>query len=218
MPEVKEYTVYKFEELSDDAKEKARDWWRSSAFSESHDWEGVYEMAETAGKILGIDIDRKPFRTVGGGTGSSPAIYFSGFWSQGDGACFEGDYAYAKGAAKAIAKEFGTESDWAKECLRIAKALQDVQRKHFYQLRAQMRQRGHYNHSGCMTVDVEYSGDSYRDIGDSDDAITRLMRDFADAIYAALEREYEWQTADEQVDESILANEYTFDENGNRKD
>ena len=216
MPEVREYTIFKYSELSDAAKAKAREWYASLAFSDSHDWEFVYEMAVTAGKMLGIDIDTSPVKLMGGGTSQKPTIYFSGFWSQGDGACFEGDYAYSKGAAKKIADEFGTESEWAKECIRIAKALQEEQRRAFYRITARMRHRGHYSHSGCMSVDVENED---RDVSvDMDETITRLMRDFADAIYSALEREHDHQTSDENVIEAIEANEYTFDENGKRED
>jgi hypothetical protein len=42
------------------------------------------------------------------------------------------------------------------------------------------------------------------------------MRDFADWIYSQLEKEYEWQNADEQVDDTIRANAYEFDEDGAR--
>lgn len=51
-------TVYKFEELSDQAKEKARDWWRQSLGYDEW-WDGVYEDADQASlKITGFDLDR----------------------------------------------------------------------------------------------------------------------------------------------------------------
>ena len=37
---------------------------------------------------------------MGGGSLQKPRIYFSGFWSQGDGACFEGRYAHARRRAQ----------------------------------------------------------------------------------------------------------------------
>lgn len=40
------------------------------------------------------------------------------------------------------------------------------------------------------------------------------MRAFADWIYRQLETEYDYQNSDEQVDESIIANEYEFTEEG----
>ena len=127
-------------------------------------------------------------------------------------AYFEGTYRYAKGATKKI-REYAPQD---KELHRIADELQSVQRKHFYHLIASMNHRWHYCHSGCMSVEVEHNEDRYRDIGDAEDEITQLMRDFAYWIYAALESEYDYQTSDEAVEEAIRANEYEFDENGDR--
>lgn len=214
MPEVKEYTVFEYDELSDEAKQKAREWYADLVFSDSCDWEFVYEDAERCAAILGIDIDQRSFKTMGGGTGSEPRIYFSGFCSQGDGACFEGTYRYAKGATKKI-REHAPQD---RELHRIADTLQAVQSRHFYKLEASMTHRGRYSHSGCMSVSVEHRDDRYRDIGDAEDDITQLMRDFADWIYSRLEDEHDYQTSDEAVEEAIRANQYTFDEDGNRED
>ena len=197
--------IFKYEELDDRAKDKAKDWYRQFIFQDSCDWEFVFEDAKRAADILGIDIDHR--------RGSrEPAIYFSGFWSQGDGACFEGSYRYAKGATKKI-REYAPQD---KELHRIADELQTIQRRNFYKLYATIRQRGHYNHSGCMSVSVEHKDDPYRDIGDAEDDITQLMRDFADWIYDQLEKEYEYQCSDNVVEESIIANEYEFYGDGRR--
>jgi len=51
-------------------------------------------------------------------------------------------------------------------------------------------------------------------LGSAEDAIRDCLRSFADWIFKQLEDEYEWANADEQVDESIIANEYEFTENG----
>ena len=91
-----------------------------------------------------------------------------------------------------------------------------MQRKHFYHLIASMNHTGHYCHSGCMSVEVEHNEDRYRDIGDAEEEITQLMRDFADWIYERLSDEYDYQTSDEAVEEAIRANEYEFDEEGDR--
>ena len=199
------HKLFKYEELDDTAKEKARDWYRQSVFSEPCDWQFVFEDAKRAADILGIDIDlRRGSR--------EPAIYFSGFCNQGDGACFEGSYRYAKGATKKI-REYAPQGT---ELHRIADELQNIQRRNFYKLHATMRHHGHYSHSGCMSVSVEHEDDPYRDIGDAEDDITQLMRDFADWIYDQLEKEYEYQCSDNVVEESIIANEYEFDEDGDR--
>lgn len=204
MPALKQYLIYTFDELSDAAKEKAREWYRNGQLDYDW-WDSVYEQADTAAKHLGIDIDRKGKHT--------PAIYFSGFWSQGDGACFEGSYRYKKGWRSALLHEFGP-GDTLNELLSIGQSLQEVQSKQFYKLEATCRHRGRYQHSGCMVIDVEHADDRYRDIGDAEDEITTLLRDFADWIYGRLEQEHDWLTSDEQVDESIRANEYTFNEDG----
>lgn len=226
--------LYKFEELSDRAKEKAREWYRAGQLDYDW-WDSVYEDALRMAEILGIEIDYR-YHPASGRPGSKgwkePKIWFSGFCSQGDGACWEGSYRYAKGALKKLQSEAparyqylkpdGT-SEWTEnagniELHRIAKALQKVQARHFYKLVAVSNHRGHYNHSGCMSIEVEHDEDRYRDLGDAEDDIKDALRDFADWIYRRLEEEHDWLTSDEQVDDSIIANEYTFDEDGNRED
>ncbi len=232
IPMTRHYTLYTFDELSESAKEKARAWYREAS---NHDewWDSVYEDALRMAEIIGIEIDYRHHPGRNGRSGwSEPKIGFSGFWSQGDGASWEGRYRYAKGALKKLQEEapakyqYGKEDGSLEETVnpsnlelhRIAKGLQDVQRRHFYRLEATSTHRGHCLHSGCMSIEVQDIEDPYRDIGDAEDDVTDLLRDFADWIYRRLEEEYEWLNSDEQVDESIRCNEYTFDEDGNRED
>lgn len=187
--------VFKYSELSDDAKQKAREYFASQVFSDSCDWEHVYEDAKQIASLFGLDIDK---------------IYFSGFWSQGDGACFEGSYRYARGALKAV-KAYAPKDA---EVSRIVKGLQDVQRKNFYRLYASCKHHGHYYHAYCMAVDVEDNENRYRDIGESESDITELLRDFANWIYSQLEKEHDYQCSDEAIEENINANDYEFNEDG----
>lgn len=205
MPITKVVTLYHYHELSEAAKDRARDWYRSAS---THDewWDQAYEDAATAADLLGIDIDEDRH-------GRGQAIYFSGFSSQGDGACWKGRYAYKRGAAKAIAQEFPQEP----ELHRIAMALQALQSLHFYKLRAVVSLSGRYCHSGTMDVDTYHSDDLYRDIGDAETEMTTLLRDFADWIYRELEKQHDWLNSDEEVAASIEANEYTFTETGERE-
>ncbi len=209
---VVETNVFQYDELDDRAKERAREWYSRHVFEDPCDWEYVYEDAAEVADILGIDLRQRRVTLVGGHHRYEPSIYFSGFCSQGDGACFEGTYRYAKGATKKI-RGYAPQD---KELHRIADELQAVQRKHFYHLIASMNHTGHYCHSGCMSVEVEHSEDRYRDIGDAEEEITQLMRDFADWIYERLSDEYDYRTSDEAVEEAIRANEYEFDEEGAR--
>ena len=212
MPRTRTETVYRFDELDDRAKERARDWWRNLE-DQDFDTEYVIDDAQRMGAILGIEFDTKPVKLMGGGTRYDPVVYWSGFSSQGDGACFEGRYAYAKGAAKRIREEAPRDT----ELHRIADALQSAQRRAFYRLEARCRHRGHYYHSGWMSVDVSDAGDEYRALPDGiEDEITDALRGFADWIYRRLESEYEWRMSDEQVDDAITANEYEFDATGAR--
>ena len=56
MPETREVTVYQFDELSDRAKEKAREWYRGG--QPDHDWwNSIYDDALRMAEILGIEID-----------------------------------------------------------------------------------------------------------------------------------------------------------------
>ncbi len=204
MPALKQYLIYTFDELSESAKEKAREWYRDGQLDYDW-WDSVYDDADKIASIIGIDIDRKGKNT--------PAIYFSGFWSQGDGACFEGSYRYKKGWRKEL-QEYAPRNEHNADIWQIAEALQAIQASQFYKLEATCRHRGHYQHSGCMSVEVEHAEDRYRDIGDAEGEIRDQLRLFADWIYGHLEQEHDWLTSDEQVDESIRANEYTFNEDG----
>lgn len=204
----KTINLYSYSELSERAKERAREWFRSCDDGEFS--ECVFEDAAEIADIIGLDICQT--RTNNGTY--KPTIYYSGFSSQGDGACFVGTYKYKKGALSALSKHIGGKSDSDKELLRIAKGLQDVQKQHSYKLTAETEHRGHYQHSGCMLVDVSHSDDICRDIGNAEDVIRGLLRDFANWIYRQLETEYDYQNSDETVAENIEANEYEFLESG----
>jgi hypothetical protein len=204
-----EKTVFAFDELSDRAKESAREWYREGNLDYEW-WDCVYEDAAQCGKILGIDLMTRTAKLMGGGTRMEPNIYFSGFCSQGDGACFQGSYSYAKGATKAI-REYAPDD---KDLHAIADGLQEMQRKAFYRIEAQVKHRGHYYHEMCTEIDVTDSRTGNYVGGDTEDACVELLRDFMRWIYKRLESEHDYLQSNESVDESIRANEYEFDEDG----
>lgn len=194
--------IFTFDELPGDAKEKARDWWRDGALD--YEWyDAVYDDAERVAEILGIEFYRK--------RGKNPTIWFSGFSSQGDGACFEGSYSYSKGAAKRI-REYAPKD---KTLHSIADELQRVQKRYFYQLNAACHHAGYYYHARCMAVSVEHNDGWWRNVEHNDDcAIVDALREFADWIYSQLESEYNYLMSDDCVDEQIRANECEFDATG----
>ena len=210
MPHTITTTVYRFEELSDKAKERAREWMREGTCQDSSWYKFTIEDAETIGGILGIEYDYRTYATMGGGTGREPRIYFCGFGSQGDGACFEGQYRYAKGAAKNIRQHAPQDA----KLHRIADALQALQRPHLFRLTARVKHAGYYYHEHSTQIDV-YDGDNEADAATAD-ALADILRDFMYWIYKQLEAEYDYQISDEAIDEAITANEYDFDADGRR--
>ena len=212
MPEIIETTVYRLGELSEPAKETARSWYRENGVE--HDWfECVYDDFVRIGELLGLSFKTRPVRLYGGGNRQEPRIWFSGFWSQGDGACFEAYYRYRKGAPKALC-DYAPQDETLH---RIADALQAVQQRNFFQLRAETTHHGRYYHEYCMSVSVERDSPTWQPLTDgAEDAVTEALRDLARWLYRQLEREYEHLTSDEAIDESIAANDYTFTEAGRR--
>jgi len=189
-----ETKVYKYEELSDDAKQTALE--KLSDINVDHEWWYDYEDKKEIAKLMGIDIDN---------------IYFSGFSSQGDGACFEGNYEYKKNSIKAVI-------DYAPqdvELHRIVKALQAVQKTAFYGITASVKHSGHYYHKYCTDISVDMPENiGQAKFSEIEDATIELLRDYMDWIYRQLQSEYDYQTSEEAILETIEANEYEFTEDG----
>lgn len=212
MPEVISTTVYRIDELPEGAKDSARAWYREGGFD--HDWyDAVYEDFQRIAEILGIRLKTRVSRLVGGRTRQDPCIWFSGFWSQGDGAAWEGVYSYRKSAAAKL-RAYAPKD---KTLHRIAETLQAAQRQNFYQLRAEVTHRGNYYHAFTMAVSVHRdSAAAVEVIGDAESIVTDGLRDLANWLYRQLEQEYDYLTSDEAVDETLVVGGYTFTEEGRR--
>ena len=212
MPRIIETVVYSIDELSDEARESARCWYRRHGlFDEWYDF--VYEDFETFCGILGITLATTPGRLYGGGTRDKPQIFHSGFSSQGDGASYEGRWSHATGARKAIREHAPKDG----ELHRIADVLLDVQRRNFYQLAATVRHRGRYCDEYCMTIEVERDSPTWQPMtDDAENTVIEALRDLARWLYRQLRSEYQHQTSDEAVDEIVSINEWTFQADGTR--
>lgn len=208
MPHIKtaERTVYSFDELSDRAKERARDKYREHALDDGW-WEHVYEDADIIAKLMGIEIARKPVKLMSGGTRYDPKIYFSGFSSQGDGACFEGMYYFKAGAVKAVKAHAPQDA----KLHAIAQAITDAQKANGFKLQASILQRGRYYH---MEIDVEKDAQAPVATG-TDDDLSEALRDFANWIYRQLEAEHDYQLSAEAIDEYLGDSDHKYDEDGN---
>jgi hypothetical protein len=208
MPKTITTVVYEYGELSPKAQEAARDWFREALAGDSSFAESVYSDAVEVADVLGITISTTRNKPHG------PAIFFSGFSSQGDGASFEGTYTYRPGALRAVKEHFPKDA----KLHAIAQALEDVQKHNGKSLQAICKVRGNYVHSGCMDVEVydrQYIGADEWTPG-AETELTRALRRFADWIYSQLEAAYEDENSDEHVAETIEANGYTFTEKGKR--
>ncbi len=201
MPTTQTVTTFKFDELDDSAKEKARDWWREASVGDDYWSEHVLDECKTTiAKGLGLDID---------------AIYFSGFSSQGDGACFVGSWRARDVNLQAV-------NDYAPQDAELWKVACEFNR--LAQLCPQasfsVEHSGRYchEHSTEFSVDLGELADEWLDVLISrlEEEIIDVARDYMRYIYRRLEKEYEWYMSDEQVDESINANEYDFCEDGSR--
>ena len=174
--------AYKFEELDDTAKERAITLYRNdNPRLQGQDWyEDIYEDVKSVARILGIEIDH---------------IYFSGFWSQGDGACFVGRYEY-QGSGSTPKDE--TLSEIKNELDRIQQQYPDEP------LYAEVSHRSpHYYHAHSTIIDTNIED------------VCEPLRDFMDWIYRRLENEYDYQQSTEVITENIVINDYEFDKEGN---
>jgi hypothetical protein len=214
MPVTKTITLYTFEELPDEeAKEKARQWWRDAS---AHDefWDATYEDADAIAGLMGIEIDRA--KNGPGYVGPAPAIQFSGFWSQGDGASFTGKW---RSTPDAVAKV----KDYAPKDEKLHAIAQELQDAGPNLLATITRDRGgNYSHENTVSIDVETVDPETEDADaapkDKAEAVAEALRDFMRWIYRQLEAEHTYQNADEQVDEMLVSNGYHFTATGKRCD
>lgn len=207
MSEVADKTEFTYAELSPQAKERALEQARSR---EQHfDWWGsTYGDAVRIGALLGIDIATKHSH--------HPSIYFSGFCSQGDGACYTGHYSQPAHDVVAAVTEHAPQDT---ELKRIAEGLTVLQvtarMKYGGHVSAIVTTSGNYCHSGTMNVEVDFHEDvELSQMGGIDADLTQLLRDFADWIYERLEAENDYMYSEEYIAEGFEANDNKFDEDG----
>lgn len=190
-----EIKALKYNELSSDAQTKAREWMREAQAGDNYFSECVIEDAKQCASLIGIRIDD---------------VYWSGFSSQGDGACFTGRWS----ADDVQPGKLAEHAPQDKELHRIAAEFERLA-KEYPEASFTVRHSGHYSHKGC--TDFSFSFDDEREeVGEAEDALTEASRDLMDWIYGRLEKEYEYVNSDEQIVESIRANEYDFTEDGSR--
>lgn len=203
----KTINLYEFNELSEASKEKARQWWRECSEGDSYWSELVTGEAKEEGKKMGLDIDD---------------IYFSGFYHQGSGACYEGTWHACDVKAGETAKDWG-DSPETKEIRRIASCFEELAAK-YPNASFSVKHSGHYYHEFSTSFNVSLGEDednssiSQEEWSRAEGDLIETARDYMRWIYKQLEKEYEYQNSDEVIDELLVSNGYTFTENGERED
>lgn len=188
------YPVYDFDELTqdvqDDAIEKLRD-----CNVDYDDWDQfVLDDWKEKLELLGY---------------SNIRIFYSGFSSQGDGACFT------------TADTNVTKWIEAHKCKTQFKALYEYVNGGGY-CNVTITTSGRYSHEGTMDVNVELDtwGEDVSDKiqGQAEQLESWMLEDAKELsrkIYKDLEKEYDYRTSREAIKETIDANEWTFDDRGN---
>ena len=200
-------TLYRFDELSEDAKQRAIEWYRNGNLDYKW-WDFVYEDCANIADIIGIDLRNRKVKLMDGSTRYDPDIYFSGFYHQGSGSSFRGSYRYKKGCKKEIRSYASVDA----ELHRIVDGLQAVQSSHFYAISAHI-EPGRYDNT--IRVGVDYDPNNYQYLQDgAEQEIEDLMNAFNGWIYSRLQSEYEYLQSDECIAESLEANEYEFTQEG----
>jgi len=209
-PEETEKTEFKFEELSDRAKDNVRQKYCEHGMGPDW-WEFVYEDYAERCKESGF---------------TDPEFQHSGFCSQGDGASFACNFHFE--GAKAMT--FLTGEDYDTVLKAVAEARLGLGLKVNFFLSGSIVVRGSYSHKYGMSIDREGAGFYETE----DDAVDKLLdcvaygladgpfvnilnaaRDTAQDLYESLEEEYDYQTSDEQIQEMSDANDRLYDEDGN---
>ena len=202
-------TTFKFADLDEKAKAKARD--EARDWNVDHDWwDYTYEDVIECGKLLGIEIKNHQSTL-------RRALFFQLSYSQGDGACFAGSYVPVPDPIKAITKRAPKDE----VLLSIAKGLTVLQLTSRLaggaDIEANIKTIGNDCHSSSMVIDsINFvggvSGEEPCPNVSLTNELVNLMRRFADWIFERLRDEYEYLTSDECIDEALADHE--FDEDG----
>lgn len=185
------YNVYNLEELSDKAKEKARDWYRGGMDQDIYWSESVTDDVKTILGYLGFEIKY---------------IHWSGFWSQGDGACFAGKWRAADVNLKGLLEYAPGYEDVDRVVARLSEIAINAPSISF-----SVEQSGYYQHENCTAFDFdEEVSEEYCE------ELAELSKDLMRWIYSRLEQAWDFENSNETVDENIINNEYEFLESGER--
>ena len=189
-------TYLKFNELNEEQQRKVLNHLRD--INLGHEWyEFTQEAFHTALETLGF---------------SNIKSQFSGFWSQGDGASFNANFELPKNDTDLKERVEKLLKDAPYFFHTYADKVEDMKetglKESFLNLdftneieegegQITVEQRGHYSH--------EYTMQCWNK------GLQEFSRAMAAKYYMELEKEYEYQTSDEAIKETIESNDYEFD-------
>lgn len=190
--ETRTYTVYKFKELPDAAKEKALERYRNLNV-EFVDWsEFVTDSFKEKAENMGFEVKAMPF---------------SGFWSQGDGARIE----VSKVDWQILAK---TDKDF--------KRLTWLDKIGILHGQTYLNGYGHHScHEKGQYFRIESDTEGNHNypkinayVKECEAAIEKILNQMGREYYFGLQKEFEYLTSDEVLIECFESNDYFFTENG----
>lgn len=208
--------AYTFDELSEEAKENARNWWRESI---DDWWTDIYHDIQTLGEIIGISFDTRTVRLMNGESRRVPAFTFDLDRNRHFG--FSGTYSYQRGWKEKAKAEYGKDvfvpekaSHRLATFLREWDSLQaSIQKPAFYGLTCDFDAKG----GGIHVTGYHYiPAQDYTNTtnADQDSDLEELLELFQSQAIDMLESEWNWINADDYIDENIRGNDYEFDEEG----
>jgi hypothetical protein len=180
------------------------DWWRTT-----------YQEFLTELEGVGIAVDIENYKDAAGGKRRRHAIFFSGFYSQGDGACFSGRIddevkflaAHKEAFAATPELTYATTYPWY-ESIRVSWVCGLNQYVHANTLGFSFDINIHEEES-CNLAEAAQQAiyaafDQPMFIG----IVEAIVKDYCNQLYATLRVEHDHLTSDEVVWGSIVANEF----------
>lgn len=190
MPRIHETTLYSFDELSTESKERAITSFQEDDSYLDYEWdEYTINDFKTILELIGYyDI----------------TCYFSGFQSQGDGACFSARFSRNKRCLEKVKSYCPKEEE-------ILDIVEQIQSEIPLHEEYKIKHSGRYYHEYC--TNVYYLGDSEK-AEQLDERFLELSRQLMRILYKKLNDEYDYLNSSEAITELIKANDYEFTKDG----
>lgn len=203
--------LYSFEELDEKAKQKALQAYHDLN-TDYYWWDFIYDDFVTVCEYLGINVDKN-------------AIHFEGFYSQGDGSSFVAEVDFVQ-LLNSIAnegwREYAPKQEFGFTLPGIDKRVLTLVNNTKIELAARIisRQRGYGVVVDLGLDDLGKPAKNHDLIYGELDKLEKWLNNVADILnaflYRSLQNEYEYQTTDAAIAESIEANEYCFTVDGEK--